>query len=112
MLHFVHLYGIQVTDFIIGYQINHSPYENEIGDLGNIGIVAFCPSLPFEEVGTRCCGLQTGIEGALSGQPKVEKGSSYSSSSVLGFEGQAGLWAAPESVNFHDMSPLWVSPPE
>jgi hypothetical protein len=26
-----------VTVFIIRYQINHSPYDNEIGDLGNIG---------------------------------------------------------------------------
>jgi hypothetical protein len=32
----VHLCGIQVTEFIIRYQIKHSPYVDEIGDLGNI----------------------------------------------------------------------------
>jgi hypothetical protein len=43
----VHLYGIQETEFIIRYQINHSPHDNEIGDLGNIGIVALCQADPL-----------------------------------------------------------------
>jgi len=32
----VHYASIQLPQFIIRYQINHSPYDNEIGDLGNI----------------------------------------------------------------------------
>jgi hypothetical protein len=30
------LYGIQPTEIIVRYQINHSPHENQIGDLSNI----------------------------------------------------------------------------
>jgi hypothetical protein len=41
-MEYVHLYSIQVTEFIVRYQINHSPYDNEIGDSGNIVIVACC----------------------------------------------------------------------
>ena len=47
---FVHLYGIQVTEFIVRYQINHSPHDNEIGYLGNIEIVAFCIGDPLRRV--------------------------------------------------------------
>ncbi|MEJ2588910.1 MAG: hypothetical protein P8165_15330, partial [Deltaproteobacteria bacterium] len=36
---FVHHRGIQATEFIIRYQINHSLYDNEIKDWGNIGIL-------------------------------------------------------------------------
>ena len=50
MLQYVHLYGIQVTEIIVRYQINHSPYDNEIGYLGNIEIVAFCIGDPLRRV--------------------------------------------------------------